>query len=148
MKAVVKLSSQLPPINARVTASVLTLVESLFSVRGLSLFNCLTNEIRNFNGSMEAFKSRIDKYSSNMPDQPCTLSYHQTAASFTDQHAALRGLGVFIYNNIHIVALFCFFPTGTVFCSMLEMNGYMWDWYSGTPDRPHSMYMDKTIVSE
>ena len=72
---------QLPPINARATASVLTLVELLISVRGLHLFNCLPNEIRNFNVSVETFnKSRQYKFSLNTPDQPCTLIYHQPAA--------------------------------------------------------------------
>ena len=65
----------IPPINTRSAASVASLVEASFPIRGPRLFNVLPMEIRNCNGSVETFKSKLDKFLAKIPDQPCLPGY-------------------------------------------------------------------------
>ena len=88
----------IPPINTRALASVSSLVESSFPIRGPRLFNALPANVRNYDGSVDAFKARLDKFLAIVPDQPCTPNYHQPSASnsILDQLAALRAAGVYL----------------------------------------------------
>ena len=82
----------LPPLNNKSPKGVQTLKENSFSVHGPKLFNELTPEIRNFNGSMEAFKSRLDGFLSTIKDEPYDPVEPLTAASnsLKDQIMSLR----------------------------------------------------------
>ena len=88
----------IPGINAQALASVTSMVEASFPVRGPKLFNTLPSSLRNFNGSTDAFKSRLDKFLNRIPDQPCLPAYQQPASSnsIIDQLAALRAAGIFL----------------------------------------------------
>ena len=70
-----------PPLNMRSMASVRTLKEQSFAVRGPQLFNVMPPEIRDYVGSLEGFKKRLDKYLFTVPDKPSMPQYPQPAAS-------------------------------------------------------------------
>ena len=70
-----------PPINTRSTAKIKSLVEASFPVRAAKLFNCLSAELRNFCGSVEAFKVQLDKFLTLVPDKPQIDGYHQRSQS-------------------------------------------------------------------
>ena len=88
---------RVPPLNTGAPVRIRTMVESSFAVRGPKLFNSLSIELRNFNGSVDGFKTRLDKFLSLIPDKPCTPGYHQPALSNSviDQTALLRAGGIF-----------------------------------------------------
>ena len=88
---------KLPSINSRSLASVNSMIESSFYVRGPKLFNCLPAKLRNFDGSTDSFKSQLDGFLSKIPDQPCLPAYQQPALSnsIIDQLAAQRADGIF-----------------------------------------------------
>ena len=73
------------------------MVEASFPVRGPKLFNALPMNIRNFNGSVEAFKSRLDKFLATVPDKPHMPAYQQlsTSNSILDQLIVLRAAGIY-----------------------------------------------------
>ena len=72
------------------------MVEASFPVRGPKLFNSLSMDLRNFDGSLDVFKRRLDKFLQTIPDQPCIPAYQQPALSnsIVDQLSALRAAGV------------------------------------------------------
>ena len=72
---------KVPPLNSQATPRVKTMIESSFAVIGPKLFNCLPADLRNFEGSVNSFKRRLDMFLNLVPDQPCTLDYHQSAFS-------------------------------------------------------------------
>ena len=41
-----------------------------FQVCGPTLYNCLPKELRSLEGSMETYKTKLDKYLSILPDRP------------------------------------------------------------------------------
>ena len=71
----------LPPNTGRSSARIQTLRESSLAVNGPWLFNCLPVEVRNFEGTVEAFKRKLDIYLHNVPDKPCLPIYYQSADS-------------------------------------------------------------------
>lgn len=87
----------IPPINNRATGNVKSMVEASFPVRGPRLFNSLPIELRNFNGSVDAFKSRLDKFLEQVPDKPCLPAYQQPAStnSIIEQLAVMRAAGIY-----------------------------------------------------
>ena len=89
---------KVPPLISQATGRVKTIIESSFAVRGPKLFNCLPADLRNFEGSVDSFKRRLDKFLNLVPDQPCTPDYHQSALSncVADQLAQLRIGGIFL----------------------------------------------------
>ena len=84
----------LPPLNNRSPKYIQTLRENSFCVRGPKLFNELGAELRNFNGSLDAFKRRLDKYLENVPDKPYDPTEPQMADSnsLTDQIKCVRSM--------------------------------------------------------
>ena len=60
------------------------------------LFNALPFDLRNYDGSAEAFKSRLDKFLAEVPDKPSLPAYHQPATnnSIIEQLAVLRAAGI------------------------------------------------------
>ena len=91
-------SCTVPNINTQALASVTTMIESSFPVRGPKLFNSLPIKLRNYDGSAEAFKGRLDRFLAEVPDQPTLPAYQQpaTSNSIIDQLAALRAAGVYL----------------------------------------------------
>ena len=88
---------KLPTINTLSLASVTTMIESSFFVRGPKLFNCLPAHLRNFDGTADTFKNRLDRFLKTVPDQPCLPAYQQpaTSNSIIDQLANMRAGGIF-----------------------------------------------------
>ena len=60
----------LPPLNNKSSKHIQTLRENSFSVFAPKLFNELGPDLRNFNGSMEAFKNRLDCFLQTIKDEP------------------------------------------------------------------------------
>ena len=89
---------KIPAINHRATARVRTLAEFSFAFQGPKLYNSLPPEVRNFDGSLDAFKHKLNKYLSTIPDQPCTPGYHQSVVSnsIIAQLSQMRAEGVFL----------------------------------------------------
>ena len=89
-------SCVIPSVNTRSLASVATKVEGSFAIRGPKLFNALPFDLRNYDGSAEAFKSRLDKFLAEVPDKPSLPAYHQPATnnSIIEQLAVLRAAGI------------------------------------------------------
>ena len=82
----------LPPLNNRAPKYVQTLRENSFCVRGPKVFNELTAELRNFQGSLEAFKRRLDNYLATVDDKPHDPTEPQLADtnSLKDQINSVR----------------------------------------------------------
>ena len=89
---------RVPRVSRSSSARIRRMVENSFAVRGPQLFNCLPVELRNYQGSLMAFKLKLDKYLLRIRDQPCTPGYHQSATSnsIVDQLAQMRADGVFL----------------------------------------------------
>ena len=66
---------RIPSIQTRSTCRVKNLVDSSFAVRGARLFNALPKDMRNFTGSYESFKSKLDKLLEIVPDKPLIPGY-------------------------------------------------------------------------
>ena len=56
-----------------------TMIDRSFPIRGPNLFNSLPKGLRNFEGSVDTFKRHLDKFLSEIPDQPCIPGYQQAA---------------------------------------------------------------------
>ena len=71
---------------------VTTVRDQSFSVMGPRLFNVLPMSLRQFDGSLEAFKSRLDVFLGEVPDRPPLPQYYQAAAgnSLIQQLAHMR----------------------------------------------------------
>ena len=70
----------MPPLNYRSRAGVRTLKEASFPVEGSKTFNALPADVRNFEGSLEAFKSKLDRFLATVPDTPVLPHHHISAA--------------------------------------------------------------------
>ena len=80
------------PVNNRCLCSIRTLKDGSFIIRGPKLFNELPINLREYNGSIDGFKHRLDIWLSTIKDQPSLPNYYQPAAgnSILDQLAQLR----------------------------------------------------------
>ena len=64
---------QIPPVSRTATTRIQSLREATLQVNGARLFNCLPAEIRNITKCSEIkFKEELDKFLTNIPDQPMT----------------------------------------------------------------------------
>lgn len=81
-----------PQVNRGLSAAVRVATESSFAFFGPRLFNCLTSELREFDGSLDTFKKRLDVFLQSVPDRPPLQHYHQSAAgnSLIQQLAQMR----------------------------------------------------------
>ena len=70
-----------PPINNRATQRVKTLQEKSLTVLGPRLYNCLPADVRCYEGSMETFKVKVDRFLKTVPDRPCLPHYYQSSTS-------------------------------------------------------------------
>jgi hypothetical protein len=81
-----------PAFNNRSPASIRSMHERSFAVIGPRLFNCLPRELRDFEGTLETFKSKLDVFLKTIPDKPPVPHYYQPAEgnSVLQQLAYLR----------------------------------------------------------
>ena len=63
---------KIPVLNSKVTARVKTLRYQSLKYHGGSLFNALPHYIREYSGSKEGFKTILDNFLSQIPDNPIT----------------------------------------------------------------------------
>ena len=89
---------KIPPINTGETAGMKTLVDMSFAVHAPKLFNGLPKTIREFDGSVDSFKNRLDGFLSQIPDEPSLTNYPQVSAgnSILQQKERLRREGIFL----------------------------------------------------
>ena len=89
-------SITIPPLNTRATMGNRTLIDLSFPIQGPNLFNCLPAKLRNFYGSVDAFKRNLDKFLMEIPDQPCVPGYQQSAPtnSIIDQFRVVVAAGL------------------------------------------------------
>ena len=66
---------RIPSLNTKAKAGMKTMVDVSFAVRGPRLFNLMPKGLRNFQGSLETFKAKLDKYLSMVPDKPHLANY-------------------------------------------------------------------------
>ena len=71
----------LPPLKSRSPRSIQTLKESSFCVRGPKLFNELPPNLRNFDGKIDTFKTKLDRFLSTVKDEPYDPDEPLVAAS-------------------------------------------------------------------
>ena len=65
-----------PAINRRISRQVQSIRDASFGIRGPRLFNALPAHIRNLSGcSVDAFKHKLDRYLSTVPDEPQLQGY-------------------------------------------------------------------------
>ena len=89
---------RVPAISSGSTAKLRNMIEHSFAIRGPKLYNALPPELRNFDGTKQAFKLKLDKILRFIQDKPCLSGYQQSAHSnsITAQIAQLRADGVFL----------------------------------------------------
>ena len=82
----------LPNLNHNAAQYVQTLRENSFCVQGPKLFNTLEKNLREFDGTLETFKTRLDKFLSTIEDAPMDPNEPQVATSnsLLDQVAQAR----------------------------------------------------------
>ena len=78
----------IPKINSRAPSSAKSLKEQTFAVQGPRLFNALPvpTNLRNYMGTPETFKNRLDKFLMSIPDKPSLPGYHQNAVNNSIVH--------------------------------------------------------------
>ena len=74
-----------------------TLRENSLVVLGPRLFNCLPRDARDWEGSLETFKEKVDTFLTTVPDKPTLPHYYQSAATNSiihqlEQLRAARGV--------------------------------------------------------
>ena len=69
----------IPKIDRRAPAVVQTLLENSLPVRGSRIFNTLPRSLREWEGGLQSFKSRLDKYLRSVPDRPYLPHYYLTS---------------------------------------------------------------------
>ena len=61
---------KLPKLNTRAGGPTQQLRDQSFQYNGVQLFNCLPKSLRNFSGSQEDFKMKLDLHLERVPDEP------------------------------------------------------------------------------
>ena len=73
---------ELPPVANGAPAAVRQAQEAILKVKGAKLFNLLPQEVRNLdNVTVDMFKSNVDSWLVNVPDQPTIPGRQRAAAS-------------------------------------------------------------------
>ena len=74
---------KLPRLNRGASDRIKTCKDSSFVFRGPKLFNCIPKDIREFHGTPEDLKTRLDKFLKSVPDKPILegREYSQAARS-------------------------------------------------------------------
>ena len=71
----------LPTLNHAAPTYVQTLRENSFAIHGPRLFNILDKELRNFDGTLEVFKQKLDKFLATVNDAPMDVNDPQVVTS-------------------------------------------------------------------
>ena len=66
-----------PPLIAA-SGRLQTICECSLAVNGPRLFNCIPKDLREFRGSPDAFKGRLDKFLQGIPDKPVLVGQPQS----------------------------------------------------------------------
>ena len=72
---------RVPGLERQAAARIQTSRENSFAVRAPRLFNILPADIRDFEGPVSTFKSRLDRFLQDVPDKPCLPHYYQAATN-------------------------------------------------------------------
>lgn len=72
---------EIPPMIRGSMKKITTLRENSLIVLGARLFNCLPRDAREWEGGLETFKEKVDRFLTTVPDKPALPHYHQSAAS-------------------------------------------------------------------
>ena len=70
---------KIPSIRPNTRTAIQTLRENSFQINGARLFNCLPKHVRTIQFNQEDFKEALDKYLSEVPDEPRIGSLLPTA---------------------------------------------------------------------
>ena len=65
----------LQPLHSRCPTWINTAKEESLAVRGPRVFNCIPRELREYRGSPDTFKTRLDKFLREIPDKPALVNY-------------------------------------------------------------------------
>ena len=86
-----------PPLINYAPLFVRRLKEDSFAVRGPRLFNVIPSELRNFTGTADTFKRKLDLFLKDIPDRPALPNYFQSSSgnSVVEQVTAMRVAGNF-----------------------------------------------------
>ena len=86
------LTCNIPSVQRTALQSIQTIKEESFLVNGPKLFNALPRYLRDFTGTLNSFKSKLDAFLKNIPNKPALPHYQQSAASnsLLDQLAQQR----------------------------------------------------------
>ena len=89
---------RVPAISISSTAKVRNMIEHSFAIQGPKLFNALPPELRNFQGAVDSFKSKLDKMLRRIYDKPCLPGYFQSSCSnsIIMQMQQMRADGIFL----------------------------------------------------
>ena len=75
-----------PPLNPKINRKIRQRIQASFPVMAPRLFNSLPPEICDYEGSMNAFKVKLDRFLKKVPDQPAladTINQLRATASWT-----------------------------------------------------------------
>ena len=72
---------RVPGVGPRVSARLNTSRETSFAILAPRLFNVLPEDLRNYNGSQDSFKNKLDRYLRQVVDQPSLPNYYQAVSS-------------------------------------------------------------------
>ena len=86
------LTCRIPNVNRLASTRLQTLKENSFMINGPKLFNIMPREVRDFDGTLIAFKNKLDMFLMTIPDKPALPHYAQSSAgnSLLEQIAQQR----------------------------------------------------------
>ena len=69
---------KIPGLKRRADVRIQSIRERCFALRGPRLFNSLPQDLREYSGTVESFKNKLDKFLQKVLDQPVLPHYYQT----------------------------------------------------------------------
>ena len=79
------IKASVPKINNTLPLKVRSMKEQSFNVEGPKLFNCMPQEIRDFNSDSQnpahSFKNKLDAFLTKIPDQPTVYGLIRAATT-------------------------------------------------------------------
>ena len=94
------LECQIPALS-RVSRGFQALNDESFAVAGLRLFNCIDKDIRSYSGTLNCFKSKLDRFLRSIPDKPVIVGQQQSinCNRLDVRVSEFRRLSNNLYNN-------------------------------------------------
>ena len=71
----------MPNVNRRAVVSVQSMIEATLPVSGAKVFNSLLRYLREYKGTLSAFKCTLDEYLRGVPDRPYLSHYYLAVQS-------------------------------------------------------------------